>query len=55
MMQKGQNIHFTPGWKFSIFSPRWKVRVSQIKFTPGWNEARSSSEVQENRNEQSNF
>ena len=36
-MQKGQNIHFTPGWKFPVFSPRWKVRVSKKKFTPGWN------------------
>ena len=35
-MQKGQNIHFTSGWKFSVFSPRWKVLVSQNKFTAGW-------------------
>ena len=28
-MHKGQNIHFTPGWKFSILSPSRKVRVSQ--------------------------
>ena len=35
-MQKGQNSHFTLGWKFSVFSPTWKVRVSQKKITLGW-------------------
>ena len=35
-MQKDQNIHFTLGWNFSVFSPRWKVLVSQKKFTPRW-------------------
>ena len=35
IMQKDQNIHFTPGWKNSVFSPRGKVRVSQKKIHPG--------------------
>ena len=35
-MQKGQNIHFKPGWKFSVFNLRRKERVSRKKFTPGW-------------------
>ena len=26
IMQKGQNIHFTPGWTFSVYSTRWKVQ-----------------------------
>ena len=36
-MQKGQNILFTTGRKFSVFSPKWKVRVSQKNLTPRWN------------------
>ena len=37
IMQKGQNINFTQGWKFPVFSSRRKVRVSQKKIHPGVN------------------
>ena len=27
---------FHPGVEFSVFSPRWKIRISQKSLTPGW-------------------
>ena len=34
--QKTENFHPVVKWIFPVFSPRWKVRVSQKNFTLGW-------------------